>query len=86
VRREGGKSKVKRKKSKRERSISAFCFELSALSFLPSALTPTPHTFPKPLAFIVVPFFAEKKEPKKPVENNDAVFSTGSPDGAAVLL
>jgi hypothetical protein len=38
------------------------------------------------VACIVVPFFAEKKEPKKPVENNHALFSTGSLDGAAVLL
>jgi hypothetical protein len=29
---------------------------------------------------------AEKKEPKKPVENNDAVFSTGNLDEAVVLL
>jgi hypothetical protein len=49
---------------------------------MPSTLSPTPHTF----SFIIVPFFAEKKEPKKPVENNDALFSTGSLDEAVVLL
>ncbi len=42
----------------------------------PSALNPTPSF--KPLACTVVSFFAERKEPKKPVENNDALFSTGA--------